>query len=99
MTRVGAGGVSITGISFKPRFKKDVRQLTPALRERLFAKLKALRQDPIPSGLRFEKLQGYSNPEIFTFHVDGNYKVSLEIRGSHAILRRVSVHKDIDRLP
>ncbi|MFH0341448.1 MAG: hypothetical protein ACHBNF_04815 [Chromatiales bacterium] len=43
------------------------------------AKPKALRQDPIPSGLRFEKLQGYSNPEIFTFHVDGNYKVSLEV--------------------
>jgi len=79
MTRVGAGGLRITEVSFKSRFRKDLRKLPPEIRERLMERLKALYQDPIPAGLRFEKLKGYAQPDIYTFHIDGNYKVSIEI--------------------
>ena len=62
-------------------------------------RLKALYQDPIPAGLRFEKLKGHARPDIYTFHIDGNYKVSIEIHGNHAVLRRVAPHNSIERLP
>jgi plasmid maintenance system killer protein len=52
-----------------------------------------------PPGLRFEKLSGYSNPDIYTIHVNGNYKVSLEVTGGNALLRRVAPHDEIDRAP
>lgn len=99
MTRVGAGGLRITKVTFKPRFQRDRRKLPPEIRERLNEKLKSLYQDPMPPGLRFEKLKGYSRPDIYTFHIDGNYKVSLEIHGNHAELRRAAPHHSIDRLP
>jgi len=81
MTRVGAGGLRITKVTFKPRFQRDRRKLPPEIRERLNEKLKSLYQDPMPPGLRFEKLKGYSRPDIYTFHIDGNYKgVALILR-------------------
>ncbi|MBA2593420.1 MAG: hypothetical protein M3495_14605 [Pseudomonadota bacterium] len=81
MTRVGAGALRITEVSFKNRFRRDLRKLPPEIRERLMERLKALYQDPIPAGLRFEKLKGYARPDIYTFHIDGNYKASIEIHG------------------
>lgn len=62
MTCVGAGGLRITKVTFKPRFQRDRRKLPPEIRERLNEKLKSLYQDPMPPGLRFEKLKGYSRP-------------------------------------
>lgn len=62
-------------------------------------KLKSLHTVPIPPGLEFEKLKGYDNPSLYTIHVGGNCKVSMEIDGSIARLRRVGTHKEIDRTP
>ncbi len=53
----------------------------------------------MPPGLAFEKLHGYSNPDIYTIHVTGNYKISFEISKAIAFLRRVGTHDEIDRLP
>lgn len=53
----------------------------------------------MPRGLRFEKLKGYSDPDVYSIHVSGNYKLSMEISGSRAILRRVATHDEIDRQP
>lgn len=58
-----------------------------------------LLNDPRPPGLRFEKLKGYKNPDIYTVHINGNYKLSFEIEGSNAKLRCVGNHNDIDRRP
>lgn len=99
MTRVGAGGLRITEVSFTTRFRRDLRKLPPEMRKLFFEKLPALYQDPMPPGLRFEKLKGYTRPDIYTFHIDGNYKVSIEIHGNHAILRRAAPHLSIDRRP
>jgi plasmid maintenance system killer protein len=38
--------------------------------------------NPRPPGLRFEKLQGYRRPDIYTIHVTGNFKISMEIEGN-----------------
>lgn len=107
MTIVGAGGIRFLRPSMTPKFKRDYKKLDPAMQERVDEKLRGVFANPMPSGIRFEKLKGYSNPDIYTIHVDGNYKISLahateEEDGkkiSVAIFRRVCAHDEIDRKP
>jgi mRNA-degrading endonuclease RelE of RelBE toxin-antitoxin system len=99
MTRVGAGGVIITSYEFSPRFKRDLKKLPSEYADRLEGKLKDLTKANRPPGLSFEKLNGHRKPDIYTVHIDGNYKMSMEIAGSKATLRRISDHNEIDRCP
>lgn len=99
MTITGAGGLTIARWSKLKRFHKDYIALSVELRDMVDQKLQDLVKIPMPSGLRFEKLKGYSNPDYFTIHVTGNYKLSMEIEGNHAYLRRVADHNEIDRAP
>lgn len=69
------------------------------MRDRVDEKLQDLTKSPFPSGLKFEKLKGYSNPDIYSIHVTGNYKITMEIMGGNAWLRRIAPHDDIDRAP
>ncbi len=99
MTIVGNGGLKITTYSYTKRFQKDFKKLDPAIKAKAEAKIRQLTQSPFPPGLRFEKLKGYSKPDIYTVHVTGNFKISLEIVSGHATLRRVAVHNTIDATP
>lgn len=99
MPVIGAGGVVITEIALKPSFRRNYRKLTPDLQALVDQKLRDLMADPRPPGLRFEKLQGWRNPDVYTIHVTGNYKISMEIHGGQATLRRVGNHDKIDRSP
>jgi|SRR5690554_1076036 len=100
MTITGAGGVVIKRWRKSKRFHKEYCKLTNELRDLVDGKLQDLTTDPRPPGLAFEKLQGYANPDVFTVHVTGNYKVSMEIlAGNIAFLRRVGNHDEIDRCP
>lgn len=99
MTEVGAGGVCITGWLPSKRYVREYRKLTTALQARVDAKLDDLQVNPRPPGLGFEKLSGYSDPAIYTIHITGNYKLSFDLNGSVAFLRRVATHDEIDRAP
>lgn len=99
MTVTGAGGVVINRWRKSRRFHKDYCKLTNDLKDLVDGKLQDLTENPRPPGLAFEKLQGYSNPDVYTVHITGNYKASMEIDGSHAFLRRVATHDEIDRCP
>lgn len=99
MTLIGHGGVSISTIETTSRFDKDYSKLDRQLKELVSEKLPQLLLNPMPTGLRFEKLKGYRKPSIYTIHVTGNYKISIELKGEIAVLRRVACHDDIDRLP
>lgn len=99
MTEVGTGGVQITAWSFTNRFRRQYKKLTADQKKLCDSKLEDLKQDPMPPGLRFEKLNGYRKPSIYTIHLDGNYKLSMEINGTTAILRNVGTHNEIDRGP
>ena len=99
MTLVGAGGVVITRIEISKRFKKQFKKSPLDIQKKLASKLLGLQADPRPAGIRFEKLKGYTKPNIYTLHITGNYKVSLEINGSVAYLRCIGEHNEIDRLP
>lgn len=58
-------------------------------------------KDPIPTSRRLHRLAGFNNPKVYTIDVFSNhsYKISLEIEGDTATLRRVGTHKVIDRSP
>jgi len=99
MTIVGVGDVVIRNLSTLTCFDRDFRKLDPQLQKTVKEKLEDLLRDPRPSGLKFEKEKGYSNPDIYTIHVTGNYKISMEIVGDKATLRRVGNHDEIDRAP
>jgi hypothetical protein len=74
MTVVGAGGVNIARWKKSHRFHREYKKLGIDLCDRVDECLQKLVYVPIPAGLRFEKLKGYSNPDIYTVHVTGNYK-------------------------
>lgn len=99
MTITGAGGVVITRWAKLKRFHRDYDRLTIEQRDLVDGKLQDLSLPVRPPGLAFEKLKGYSDPDLYTIHVTGNYKISMEIRGQMAILRRVANHDEIDRAP
>lgn len=100
MTITGAGGVVITRWKKSRRFHREYDKLTIELRDLVDSKLQDLAREIRPPGLRFEKLSGYADPDIYTIHVTGNYKVSFEIiDGKTAFLRRVADHNEIDRSP
>lgn len=99
MTEVGAGGVVITALEPLKRYSRDYRKLNPQLQETVDSKLADLLADPRPPGLRFEKLKSCSNPDVYSIHITGNYKLTFEINGSTAVLRRVATHDEIGRAP
>ena len=99
MTVTGAGGVIIGSWQKSKRFHRDYDKLTIDLRDRVDAKLQDLSRPVRPSGLAFEKLKGYSDPDIYSVHVTGNYKLTLELVGNRAFLRRVGTHDEIDLAP
>lgn len=104
MTIVGSGGIRFAKFYRSKRFVKEVQKLDAQLRARTLDRIEALLVHPFPSGVAFEKLSGYSDPDIYTIHVNGNYKVSLhavqEIGGGlAAFIRRVGTHNEIDRCP
>ncbi|MCL2345282.1 MAG: type II toxin-antitoxin system RelE/ParE family toxin [Desulfobulbus sp.] len=100
MTITGAGGVTVFSWRRSKTFHREYSKLPYDLCVQVDQKLQDLLRSPFPPGLRFEKLKGYSDPDIYTIHVTGNYKISFEIRdGNNAWLRRVANHDDIDRSP
>jgi len=99
MTVVGTGGVQIIRWGASRRFQRQYRKLTNRMQQVCDDKLCSLLRVPMPSGLRFEKLKGHQKPDIYTIHLDGNYKLSMEISGGTALLRNVGTHHEIDRGP
>ncbi|MDR0233956.1 MAG: hypothetical protein LBI31_04040 [Zoogloeaceae bacterium] len=100
MTVVGAGGVSFAGVIRQARFRKEYTRLDPAIQKRVDDTLVKLLQNPIPPGIKFGKLKGYSKPVIYTVHATGNFKISLEmLDGNIASLRRVAPHDDMGECP
>lgn len=93
--------MAITSVAYKNRFKKEYAALTDDLRSKVDDALRDLLKNPIPAGRRFHSLNGYKNPRLFTIDVMTNkaYKISMEIQGECATLRRIATHREIDRNP
>ncbi len=101
MAQAGASGLAITAVSVTEKFRKAYKKLPPDIRAHADEALHDLMKTPRPASLRFEKLNGYRKPNIYTIHATPNHshKISFELNGSNAILRNIDTHKLIDRQP
>lgn len=98
------GGVrlGLKGTETTSTFDNDFKRLPEDIKELVIDCLKTLRKnEPLPAKLRFNKLSGYKNPNVYAVHVTRNhaYKLTFEIIDGVARLRRVGTHKEIDRSP
>ena len=84
-----------------PGFQRCLKKIPRDMRELVDSAIADLLDDPLPGRFDFKKLTGYKNPAVFTITIGGNhaYKLSMEIKGEAAILRRVGTHKQIDENP
>lgn len=93
----------ISGIDINsyPSFKGSYSKLPDNIKTYVLSALDVLLLNPQPKRIRLEKLRGNNKPSIYTIHVTPNHshKLSFEIKGDIAILRRVDTHKVIDRAP
>lgn len=82
------------------KFERDLKALSPQLRLAVKSALDDLLKDPVPAHRRLHPLGGYK-PTVYTIDVLSNhsYKLSFEISGATAILRRIAPHIEIDRWP
>jgi len=96
-----AGGIKVNQVDTTVRFDRDFNKLPEEIKEHAKKCIASLLDDPMPSSIRFEKLRGFKNPNIFTIHVTSNHshKASMEITDGVAILRRIRSHKLIDANP
>jgi len=93
--------VKITSLQRKAKFDKDFKALPVDLQVPVKTAVADLLKDPIPASRRLHHLTGFKNPKVYTIDVLPNhaYKLSFEVDGEAAILRRVTAHKTIDRNP
>lgn len=92
----------ITEFEYKSgRFARDLKRLDKETQQAVKDAINDLLKTPVPQVRRMHSLGGYRNPKIYTIDVFPNhsYKISFEIEGTTAILRRVGSHGDIDLLP
>ena len=75
----------ITKFKSKPSFNRDVKRLDKRATKDLDKALHDLLGD-IPPGRKFKKLK---NTNVYTIRVGKNYRLSFEIDGDTAILRRI----------
>lgn len=91
----------ITHITRNQRFEKNYRSLSIDLQAATRDAIRDLFKTPVPASRRLHSLRGFKNPKIFTIDVLSNhsYKISFEINGEVANLRRVASHRTIDSAP
>ena len=83
-----------------PRFVRDYARLPIDIQKRVDACLRDLAQDPVPGTRRLHCISiGGRRPQVFSVDVLPNksYKLSFEVDGRFAVLRRVGTHQEIDR--
>ncbi|MGM0987923.1 MAG: type II toxin-antitoxin system RelE family toxin [Pseudomonadota bacterium] len=93
----------ITAFDFDhyPGFLRAMKKLPAEVRDQARETLKKLLKDPQPASIRLEKLSGYKRPDIYTTHATKNHshKISFELKGECAVMRRIDTHKKIDQGP
>lgn len=94
--------LQITAVDIgRKSFQNSYGALSDEVKSAFKEAYRLLLQDPQPKKLRLEKLSGYKRPGIYTIHITANHshKLSFELVGTVAELRRIGTHKEIDRTP
>jgi len=93
--------LKIKKLQRKSKFDSDFKALPMDIQREAKEAIKDLMKDPIPASRRRHPLTGFKNPKVYTIDVLSNhaYKISLEISGESATLRRIGTRSTIDRCP
>ncbi|PKH12586.1 hypothetical protein BI292_06135 [Pseudomonas sp. 43NM1] len=94
--------LKITAIDLgRKSFQNSYSALSDEIKSAFKDAYRLLMTDPQPKKLRLEKLSGCKRPGIYTIHITPNHshKLSFELVGTVAELRRIGTHKEIDRAP
>jgi predicted transcriptional regulator len=96
---VSTGAPRIVTVTRNEKFDRDFKSLPPEIQLAAKEAIEDVFKYPIPASRRFHVLQGFRKPKVFTIDVLANhaYKISFEIDGQNARLRRIGTHKTIDR--
>lgn len=91
----------IKTLQYKRKFERDFKTLPDDVKAAVIEAIEDLQKNPIPASRRLPPLTGFKNPKVYTIDVFSNhsYKISLELDGENATLRRVATHKTIDYCP
>lgn len=84
------------------RFLRDYKRLSPDLQREVDNSLRDLGRQPVPAMRRLHRISpAGQRPQLFSVDVTPNkaYKISFELDGAFAVLRRVGTHAEIDRNP
>lgn len=86
-------------VAYTDRFKRDYDRLPVDIRQQVNDCIRDLAKDPIPTSRRAHCIDRASKPKVFSVDVTSNksWKLSFQIEGQVATLRRVGTHKEIDR--
>jgi mRNA-degrading endonuclease YafQ of YafQ-DinJ toxin-antitoxin module len=89
---------NIKSIQRADTFKRDFKRLDPQLQSEVIHAIEDLLSNPIPTSRRFHTIDR-TRPKVYSIDVTGNksHKISFQIDGETATLRRVGTHKEIDR--
>ena len=89
--------IRIGKFRYKQSFKKDHNQLPPAVRKRADRCLEDLLLNPIPLSRQVKKRKGArkNNPDIWQARVTRDVRLTFEMDGEIAILRRIGTHSRI----
>lgn len=84
-----------------PGFKTSYQRLPDNIKIQAQEKISHLLQNPQPKHIRLEKLRGNNKPPVYSIHITGNHshKISFELNGDTAVLRKAGTQKSIDRSP
>ena len=89
--------IRIGQFRYKQSFKKDFNQLPSAVRKRADRCLEDLLSNPIPRSRQVKKRKGgrKNKPDIWQARVTRDVRLTFEIDGETAILRRIGTHSRI----
>jgi len=81
---------------FTRTFERLFRRLSKQVRDQTYEKLALFQADPAHPSLRVKRIKG--TDRIWEMSVTMNYRITFEVEGERAILRRIGPH-DILRTP
>lgn len=92
--------VKITIETWSPleTFETDYKKLPENIQTEVQDSLKKLLENPNSTKLRLKPVTGSKKPKVYAIHITANhsYKLTFEMDGTTAVLRRVGTHKKID---
>ena len=79
------------------RFEKAFKRLDPGVQDAAKKALSDLLRDPIPPGRNLELVRG--RKDVYSIRVNYHFRMSFQVQGDVAVMRRVAPHDELYSSP